>query len=102
LIANELRSYREVIATAIRQLRPNVEVIVTEPNELDASVERLCPDLVVCSKATDRVRSGVHAWIELYPDNEAQSVVSIGGRHSTVETIQFSDLLSIVDQVVGV
>ncbi len=101
-MTNEPRSYREGIATVIRRLRPNVEVIVAEPNELDTSVKRLRPDLVVCSEATHWMRGYVHAWVELYPNNGAQSVVSVGGRCSTVEDIQLSDLLSVVDRVNGI
>jgi hypothetical protein len=43
LLANELRSYREVIALALRELRPGVEVIDVEPKELDAEAKRFSP-----------------------------------------------------------
>ncbi len=35
LLANELRAYRESLAHAFRQLRPEVEVMTAEPEELD-------------------------------------------------------------------
>jgi hypothetical protein len=38
------------------------------------------------------------SWVELYPNFEAHSVVSVLGERSTVEEIQLSDLLSIVDR----
>ena len=101
LIANEPRSYREAIAAAIRRLRPRVEVILVEPDELDAGVERLRPALVVCSRATGRVERGVPAWIELYPDLGSRSVVSAGGERSTVEDMGLPDLLRVVDRVTG-
>lgn len=99
LMANEPRSYREAMAAGIRLLRPNVEVVVVEPDGLDAGVQRHEPDLVVCSKATDRVRYGVHAWIELYPESGARSTVNVDGEERAFEDIQLSDLLSVVDRV---
>ena len=38
LLANVPRAYREVIASAIRALRPNLEVESTEPDELDGCI----------------------------------------------------------------
>lgn len=102
LVANEPRSYRQAIAAVIRQLRPRVEVVEMEPDGLDAGVERLSPGLVVCSRATGRVRSNVPVWVELYPDRGARSMVSIAGKRSTVDDIQLSALLSIVDQACGI
>ena len=99
LLTNEPRSYREAIAAGIRLLRPNVEVIVLDPDGLDAGVQRHEPDLVVCSRATDRVRHDVHAWIELYPESGTRSMVNVGGEEWTFEDIQLSDLLSVVDRV---
>ena len=98
LIANEPRSYREVISVAVQQLRPQVEVVVVEPEELDVSVERFHPDLVVCSRATDRVRSDVPVWVELYQGLGARSVVNVEGEEWAVDDIELSDLLSIVDR----
>lgn len=100
LVANEPRSYREAIAIVFRRMRPDIEVVVTDPDVLDADVERYAPNLVVCSRATEKVRSHAAAWIELHPGGEARSVVNIEGRRSTLNNLQLSDLLSAVDQVV--
>jgi hypothetical protein len=57
------RTYREVIATGIQLLRPQVEVTTTALDELEQEVARLDPQVVVCSR--DRPASvppGV-AWI---------------------------------------
>lgn len=58
LVANDPRIYREVIAAALRELRPLVEVVVAEPEELDREVERVRPHLVICNQATAIVRGG--------------------------------------------
>jgi hypothetical protein len=98
LVACELRSYRQTLAAAFRKLRPDVEVFEVEEEDLDREVERLGPDLVVCSQLTTRIQDHAPSWVELYPDREARSEVSVGGERSTVEEIQLSDLLSIIDR----
>jgi len=98
LMANEPRAYREGIAAVIAQLRPEVEITTVEPNALDASISRFSPDMVICSKATDALKGRVRVWVELYPDNAAWSVASIGGRRMEYAEIQLPDLLSIVDK----
>ena len=97
LLANEPRAYRESIAEVFRQLRPNAEVITAEPEELEARISGLAPDVVICSEVTDVVRERVPFWVELYPDYGARSVLSVQGRCTTIEEIRLSDLLSIID-----
>jgi hypothetical protein len=98
LVACEPQSYREALAVAFRELRPDVEVFETEEEALDQEVERLGPELVVCSRITAPVEDHALSWVELYPGFEAHSVVSVLGERSTVEEIQLSDLLSIIDR----
>jgi hypothetical protein len=76
LVANELRSYRETIARVITGLRPDVEVHEVEPEDLDAKVARLRPDLVICSRVTSTVESCVPVWAELYPDHKVRVLAS--------------------------
>jgi hypothetical protein len=97
-MANEPRAYREGIAVVISQLRPEVEIKIVEPNALDTYIERFSPDMVICSKATDALKSRVRVWVELYPENASLSVASIGGRRVEYAEIQLPDLLSIVDK----
>jgi hypothetical protein len=98
LLANEPRAYRETIAQVFGQLRPNVEVMTAEPGELEDRVLRHEPTMVICSEATGVVRERVPFWIELYPRYEARSVVSLEGARSTIEEIQLSDLLAVLDR----
>lgn len=98
LVANELRSYREAISHVLVNLRPNVEVFTTEQEDLDQEVQRLHPDFVVCSQSTPRVESQVSVWVELYRDCGTCSKVSVRGETETVEDIQLTDLLALLDQ----
>jgi len=47
-LANELRSYRQTMAIALRGLRPAAEVTAIEPERLEAEVERRRPHVVLC------------------------------------------------------
>ena len=98
LMANEPRAYHEGIAAFISQLRPEFEIETVEPNSLDTSIERFSPDMIICSKATDALEGGVRVWVELYPENAALSVASIGGRRMEYAEIQLPDLLFLVDK----
>jgi hypothetical protein len=100
LVACEVRSYREAIAAAFRLLRPNVEVFEAEDEDLDREVGRLGPDLVVCSRLTAWVENRASSWVQLYPGHGPRSIVSVRGERSTIEEIQLTDLLSVVDAIV--
>ncbi|MDQ3791298.1 MAG: hypothetical protein M3341_01375 [Actinomycetota bacterium] len=94
LLTNEPRAYRESIAQVFRQLRPNVEVVTAEPDELEDRVLSLAPQMVIFSEATGLVRERVPIWVELYPGYGPRSVIGVGEERSTIEEIQLSDLLS--------
>ena len=98
LVASEFHSYRQALAAVFRELRPGVEVFEVEEEDLDREVERLGPDLVVCSRLTTRIEDRAPSWVELYPNHGPQSEVSVLGERSTVQEIQLSDLLSIIDR----
>src|SRR4051812_24941407 len=99
LVANEPRSYREVIGTTLQALKPNVEVLIIEPEELDREVERSRPDLVLCSHLTSTVEDEVPTWIELYPNGERLVAMSIDGlRMTAMDDIGLHHLLWIVDR----
>lgn len=100
LLANEPRAYRESIAQVLGQLRPNVEVITAEPEDLEDRVLRLAPEMVVFSEAPGLVRERVPVWVELYPEYGQRSVVGVGEERSTIEEIQLSHLLSVIDEAV--
>jgi hypothetical protein len=80
-------------------LRPNAEVVTVEPDELDDYVRFLAPEMVIFSEDTGVVRERVPVWVELYPEYGPRSVVGIGEERSTIDEIQLSDLLSILDRM---
>ena len=98
VFANEPRSYREAMAVACRVLRPEVEVILAEPADLDAAVARLDPQLVLCSRLTEGLRAGSRAWVVLYPEGEARAVISVAGHCVTTDDLGVAALAVVIDQ----
>jgi hypothetical protein len=97
LIAIEPRSYRQVIGRTIQALRPHVEVVVLEPDTLEAGVARLDPDLVFANGPASS-SSGGPAWVEFRPYEEPPARVRLAGRTWELSEVELSDLLSIVDR----
>jgi hypothetical protein len=101
LFSNKPLAYREAMATAVQTLRPAVGVTVSDPNELDADISRLRPQLVVCSDLTDAVRADVSSWVRLYPDGDSSVTCSIAGRERNLLGIDLAGLLALVDEAIA-
>jgi hypothetical protein len=82
------RIYREVIATAIQLLRPQVEVTTTGLDELEQEVAHFDPQVVVCSR--DRPAS--------VPPGVAWIVVRFDSIPATSE-LTLEKLLEVIDRV---
>lgn len=98
LISNELESYRQVLAYAFRELRPDIEVFEAEPGDLDRKVLRVRPIFVVCSRATRMVRMHVPNWVELYASPGEVSMVRMGGEPVAVDDMKLPQLISLLDE----
>lgn len=98
LVANEPRSYREVIAETIGALRPDTEVSIFEPGRPEASSATVEADLVISSRgpATSPLKRPV--WVELYPNGDTLGRVYVDGESFTILDIELADLLAIIDQ----
>lgn len=98
MVAHSLLSYRQVIATALKVLRPQLEIFSTDPKDLDSEFKRLSPELVVCSRVTEVVEREAFAWIELYPEHGSECVVSLDGEKLTYPEMGLDALLSVLDE----
>lgn len=99
LMANEPHSYRQVISAALQALEPDIEMIAAEPEALDREVERLAPDLVICSQATENVRNADLSWIDLYPGGSNHAVINVRGRRRRVPEPTLADIFAVIDEV---
>lgn len=95
---DEYRAYRDVIAAGIRSLRPRAEVATVGLNALDLAIERLDPQVVVCSRPYTADPGGGLAWVEVSLDPTRPTKVWFGGRRweSTEPTLDL--LLVVIDE----
>jgi len=97
LVANDPRCYREVMAAILQEMRPKLEVVLADPDDLRGAVERIAPDLLLCSRP-DLVVEKVPSWAVLYPDGHGSAVVNIAGDSFVLESADFEDVLALVDR----
>jgi hypothetical protein len=96
---DEYRAYREVIAAGIRVLRPNTEVTTAGLDTLQEEVERLEPQLVVCSRPEPVYSQGEYVWVELPVDPTQPMKISHCGRTSKSSDLTLEGLLAVIDDV---
>jgi hypothetical protein len=99
LVANEPRSYREVLATALQSLRPHVALLASEPTDLDRNVVRFEPHLAICSRLTETVQTRCPAWIVFYPNGTRIVEVKVAGLQLTHTDLELNELLAIIDHI---
>jgi hypothetical protein len=98
LVAVEPRSYAQAIGGAIAQLRPGVEVLALEPEDLPAEMERRAPALVFCGDDRPDGCDEAVRWARFSPYEEP-GVVRIDGRSERFPGLGLGDLLGLVDRL---
>jgi hypothetical protein len=100
LVALELRTYRQAIASALQYSRPRAAISISDPKDLDSEMERVEPHVVICSQSTQPVRDGALCWVKmLIVGEELRAIVSGKGLASTiVPNIQLAELEALIDR----
>ncbi len=96
---DEYLAYREVIAAAIRVLRPGAQVHSANLDALAQAVERLDPHVVICSRPNTVDPGRRPAWIVLPTHPTRPARICVGGRYSERANPTVEVLLGIVDEV---
>jgi hypothetical protein len=99
LIAVQPLMYREAIALAIHNRRPDIEVLVGPEASLDGEVERFAPHLFLRNDTdgadTERL-AGALCWIEVLYSDSLSARVSLDGEVWEIEDICMDDLISLI------
>ena len=96
---DEYRSFRDVIAAAIRILRPCAEVATSDFDALGEELARFDPHLVICSCSRPASSGGVDAWIEISLGLAGPARICIGGHYSEQHDPTLETMLAIIDEV---
>ena len=91
------RSYGETLETALRGMRPGVEVSLVRAEELGDEVARLDPHLVVSDRPNGVDPGGRAAWARIPADPEEPSEFCVGGRRRPLMNPGLEELLALVD-----
>lgn len=101
LITVKPRMYRESLALALRQNRPDGEVMLGPTASLDGQAESFRPHLLIRND-TDGVdmelMRGIRCWIEILYSDGMDARVSLDGEIWNIKDISTEDLLEIVDR----
>ena len=102
------RSYRELIARALRKVRPHLEVRHAPLDDLDAQLRSFEPHVVVCSlphsaaKGADpiaRARSASRgAWVTAPVDTSRLAEICLDGEVWNTDGPLLSEVLEIIDE----
>ena len=97
LVANEPAGYRDTLASELPHLRPSLTVFLVDPADLDATVARMRPRLVICSELTASIRQHASASIVLYPEGRNQAILEVNGQRQVLWNPRLVELLAVVD-----
>jgi hypothetical protein len=98
LIAIEPRSYREAMGGALQGLRPHLDIVVAEPEDLWEEIIRFEPALVIADRPDTLQTAGRRDWVEFRPYLEPPARVHLGGQRRDMKKVDLPDLLSVVDE----
>lgn len=101
VVANSPRMYRESLAISILRERPDFEVLIVPPHELDGQVERFGPHAFV--RDDDGVETGapegVLMWVGIAIDDHLNARICVDGEISELYDVSFEELLRALDEV---
>lgn len=98
VFAIEPRSYRQAMGEALQAMRPGLEVIVLDPDTLEAAVARLKPDLVFAARPEAPSFPARATWVEFRPYEVPPAKVRLAEKRWELGEVGLPDLLSIVDR----
>jgi hypothetical protein len=103
LVANTPRMYRESLALSIQRARPNFEVRLAAPEDLDGAVERFAPHALV--RDDDGVErwapDGIICWAGIIIDNHLNARIGVNGRISESHDVSLEEFVAALDEAEG-
>ncbi len=94
--------YREALAAAVHQHRPDLEVRIAPPADVEVEMGRFSPHLIVHNDTDGldpALLSSLLGWIEVLYSDTMDAKVCSDGQVSEVRDISMDRLLTLVDEV---
>lgn len=102
LVTVKPRMYRETLALALHENRPDVEVMFAPAESLDGEVKEFGPDLLVRNDndgAGPEYLNSIACRIEILFSDGMGARVNLNGRVWKMDDMSVNDLLTVVDEV---
>lgn len=96
LFAIEPRSYAEAIGLAVAEMRPDLEVLIVDPDDLPAEMELREPALVFCGEERPDGCQQAVRWARFAP-YDAPEVIRVDGISHRFPDLGLEDVLWLVD-----
>ena len=96
------RFYRQVLAKAIEDLRPHLQVRSVALGAMEATLERFDPHVVVCSRPNTEYTTrhgGVGAWVELPVEPSEPGEICHEGQYEEAFSPELTKVLSVLDEI---
>lgn len=93
--------YREALAIAVHRRRPDIEVLLVPPANLDGQADGFAPHLLVRNDTdgADMKRlTDVLCWVEVLYSDGLDARVSLDGEVREIKDISIDDLIGIIEQ----
>jgi hypothetical protein len=100
LVANTPLMYRESLALSIQRARPNFEVLLAAPEDLNGQVESLAPHALV--RDDDGVETsspnGVVCWVGIIIEDHLNARISVNGKISEIHDVSLEEFIAALDE----
>jgi hypothetical protein len=92
--------YRESLALSIQRARPNFEVLIANPENLDGEVESLAPHALVRDDDGVQTESpdGVVCWVGIIIDDHLNARISVNGKISEIHDVSLDEFIAALDE----
>lgn len=102
LVIVKPKMYRETLALALHEHRPDAEVMIAPADSLDGHMDRFNPDLLVRNDndgLSPKYLDAIACQIEILLTDGMGARINLDGRIQEMEDICIDDLLTVLDEV---
>ena len=92
--------YRQAVALAVLRYRPDAEVLIASPEDLDRQAKSFAPHAVVRNDDGEElgVPEGVVCWVGVMITDSMNARISVGGRVTDAHDVTVEELLAALDE----
>ena len=92
--------YRQAMAIAILRHRPDAEVLIASPEDLDGQAKSFAPHAVVRNHDGEElgIPEGVVCWVGVMINDSMNARISVGGRVTDAHDVCVEELIAALDE----